>query len=260
MEYSHSFPWQIISRAAGLALSVKLDQPIDIEKLRSDAFTVTKAFAPQTASNVHHNGGWKAFGLMTVGGNMAEDRALLEQPSPGGGPRTWRDASPTPALEQAPYISELLQRLGSRIGRVRILRLDPGERVVWHYDPPQSIDRFWLRIHLPICTNPGVRLQIGHEDHFWQPGEMWYGEFSYPHRLRNLGSEPRLHLVCDVVIDEQSKHLLPDWYYAQREERERWRPLIQALCKAHQLATFRTQRTYALRPKSWGRREQAPPT
>ena len=38
--YSHVFPWQAITRAAGLQLSVKLDQPVDIERLRQDAETV----------------------------------------------------------------------------------------------------------------------------------------------------------------------------------------------------------------------------
>ena len=243
MQYSHCFPWQAISRSAGLNLSVKLDFDVDAGRLRRDAAAALRTFGTRAASNVHHDGGWKGLALMAVAGNMAEDRALRHL-----------ECHPTPALEHAPYIRELLERLGTRIGRVRILSLDPGERVTWHYDSDDSVDTVWLRLHIPIWTNPGVRLQIGHEDLFWRPGEMWYGEFSYPHRLRNGGEEPRLHLVCDVVADEQTRTLLPAWYHSQRQARARWRPVVQSLCKAHQLATFRTNRTYAWRRRLLGRR------
>jgi hypothetical protein len=249
MEYSHVFPWQVITRSAGLNLSVKLDHAIDIEALRRDAGQVLSAFPKLTASNVHHNGGWTGVALMSVDGEMSDDRTLGRH-----------ECSPTAALERAPYIREIVGRLSHKIGRVRLLTLAPGEAVTWHFDRDDSIDQVWSRIHLPIWSNPGAQLQIGHEDLFWRPGEMWYGEFSFPHRLRNRGAEPRTHLVCDLVVDDRTRSLIPDWYHAQKEPRARWRPVVQRLCKIHQLATFRTKRTHKFRQRIWPARPLPLPT
>lgn len=228
--YSHLFPWQVITRAAGLQLAVKLDQPIDLEPLRRDAEAVLRRFMARPQHTVHHDGGWTAVLLVSANGDLAEGRAF-------------GNYRPTAALESAPYIREILERLSNSTGRVRLLSLAPGERVCWHYDHTDSIDRSFLRIHVPIWTNPGVRFQIGHQDLFWRPGEMWYGEFSYPHRLRNDGTASRLHLVCELKVDDTTSRLLPDYYRRQREVREWWRPSVQKMCKLHQKAILRTVRT-----------------
>ncbi len=230
--YSHAFPWQVITRVTGLSLSVKLDVEVDVERLRRDAEAVLHHFALRPQHTAHHDGGWTAVGLVAAGGDIREDR----------GSRTDDGYRATPALKNAPYIEGLLRQLGSSAGRVRLLSLASGESVCWHFDDEDSVDSCFLRIHLPIWTNPKAKLQVSHEDLFWQPGEAWYGEFSFPHRLRNDGPGSRLHLVCDLKVDEAIRRLLPDWYHAQHECRRRWRPLLQRLCRAHQLATFRTAR------------------
>ena len=235
-DYAHIFPWQLITRSARLDLAVRLDFNVDVERLRQEAKAILQRFEPRPQHTVHHDGGWTAVGLVSVRGDMEEDR----------GSRTHDNYKPTPALESAPYIQEILDHFGASTGRVRLLSLTPGERVCWHWDGDDSIDTRFLRIHLPIWTNRGVKLQISHQDLFWRPGEVWYGEFSFPHRLRNDGEETRVHLVCDVKVNDVTRRLLPQWYLEQRDVRARWRRLAQHLCRAHQVAILRTSRTRTL--------------
>ena len=232
--YSHVFPWQAITRAAGLQLSVKLDQPVDIERLRQDAETVLARFKAHPQHTIHHDGGWTAVLLVAANGDLTEGRAAGNYQS-------------TAALDSAPYIREVLSRLSNSTGLVRLLSLAPGERVCWHYDAMDSVDRKFLRIHLPIWTNPGVKFQISHHDEFWRPGEMWYGEFSFPHRLRNDGAERRVHLVCDVAVDATTSRLVPQSYRDQRPERERWRRWIHKMVQMHQTAILRNSRMIQMR-------------
>jgi hypothetical protein len=232
--YSHLFPWQAITRTAGLQLAVKLEYPVDVTQLRHDAQTVQERFKAHPQHTIHHDGGWTAILLVAANGDLTEGRAA-------------GNYQPTAALESAPYIREVLNRLSNSTGRVRLLSLAPGEKVCWHYDATDSVDRKFLRIHLPIWTNPGVKFQIGHEDLFWRPGEVWYGEFSYPHRLRNDGTERRVHLVCDVAVDETTRGLVPQYYRDQRPQRERWRPWVQRMVKIHQTAIMRNSRMIQMR-------------
>ena len=228
--FGHLYPWQVVTRAAGLALSVKLDTPVDVERLRRDARAVLDRFQLRAQHGGYHDGGWKAVGLVAANGDVADDRASS------------KPYLPTPALDHAPYIGEIVQRFGADMGRVRILSLAPGENIHWHFDTSESVDLKYMRFHIPIWTNPGVRFQISHEDQRWQPGEVWYGEFSFPHRLVNQGAEPRLHLVFDLKSDERTRTLLPPSYMAQSPKRARFRPVAQTLCTGYELAELRHPR------------------
>jgi hypothetical protein len=43
-----------------------------------------------------------------------------------------------------------------------------------------------------------------------EPGECWYLNLDLPHRVQNLGSSDRLHLVVDCVADEWLLAMVPD--------------------------------------------------
>ena len=56
-----------------------------------------------------------------------------------------------------------------------------------------------------------------------QAGQLWYGDFTFPHRLQNAGTESRVHLVIDLMNNAELKRMLPDSLIAQREVRSRAR-------------------------------------
>ena len=62
---------------------------------------------------------------------------------------------PTPALQQAPYVRQIMAAFGTVIGRSRFMRLAPGSQVPPHSDT----DYTWrnrVRIHIPVITDPKI--------------------------------------------------------------------------------------------------------
>ena len=126
-------------------------------------------------------------------------------------------------MAYCPNIEAFLESLGMETRRVRLLSLAPGSRVFWHHDPTNSMDGHpdghVARVHAPIITNPKIEFQISHQTCVWQPGEVWWGDFSFPHRVANRSMEKRVHLVMDLVVNDRFMTLMPDWFSKQREAR-----------------------------------------
>lgn len=95
----------------------------------------------------------------------------------------------------------------------------PGEDIYWHYDENESFDSGTVRLHIPVITNENVALQICHQTLRWKEGELWYGDFSFPHRVRNLGQKTRIHLVLDLVVNEWLESQFPSALFEEQYER-----------------------------------------
>jgi hypothetical protein len=105
---------------------------------------------------------------------------------------------PTPYLEQCPYLSQVLARLGAVWGRTRLMKLAGGAEVTPHAD----INYYWrdrVRVHVPIQTQPGVRFICGEAEVNMAPGECWIFDTWRPHRVINVADHERVHLVADTV-------------------------------------------------------------
>lgn len=105
------------------------------------------------------------------------------------------------ALLQHEAIAEAVAELEGLTGRECVFlmfnKLDPGAAVPVHVDShPDPVDRW----HLPVITNDDAFWwdEAGGEIHM-APG-FWWGPvpFDIPHRVRNDGPTPRIHLVVDV--------------------------------------------------------------
>ncbi|HET6913072.1 MAG TPA: aspartyl/asparaginyl beta-hydroxylase domain-containing protein [Rhodanobacteraceae bacterium] len=108
---------------------------------------------------------------------------------------------PTPYLEQCPYLSQVLARLGAVWGRTRLMKLVGGAEVTPHAD----INYYWrdrMRVHVPIQTQPGVRFICGDAEVNMAPGECWIFDTWRPHRVINVADHERVHLVADTVGGE----------------------------------------------------------
>jgi Aspartyl/Asparaginyl beta-hydroxylase len=139
--------------------------------------------------------GWDGISLV-----MADGRADARSPLPSR-----RGPLPTPALARCPLFTKLLTDLfGELPGPIlaaRLLYLSPGGSAAQHRDAI-GFPFGGVRLHLPIITHPDVELWLGGERTSWKPGELWYGDFAFPHRLANPTSITRVHLVIDVAITD----------------------------------------------------------
>lgn len=114
---------------------------------------------------------------------------------------------PTPALQQCPYLMQVLESLGATWGRARLMRLNGQAEVRAHVD----INYYWrerMRVHVPIVTTPSVRFQCGEGEVNMAAGECWIFDTWRRHRVLNQGSDTRIHLVADTVGGERFWDLL----------------------------------------------------
>ena len=223
MYLSRIYPWQLISRAFNLDMACKLRVVFDSEKLQNEVTAIFKEYAPKKQHGPYHDGGWTAIGLIAADGDYLEDRALKDIDD--------KDVrvgyQKTKSLLLAPYLNSVIDYFSVSKERVRLLNLGPGKRIYWHYDGDFVFPDERVRLHIPIFTNNQVKLQIGHQNLFWAPGEVWFGDFSFPHRVSNDGTMDRVHLVLDLKFEDQIQSLFP----SSMTERPRARKAAQYLCR-----------------------------
>jgi hypothetical protein len=75
-----------------------------------------------------------------------------------------------------------------------------------------------VRLHLPVISNVGAVLVVDDVEHRWQPGQLWYGDFSRQHLVRNTAPTARVHAVIDALLTrELASWFPPDWRTALSE-------------------------------------------
>jgi hypothetical protein len=186
MPLGHHAPWQWLTRRHGLRLMQRLELRFDPEWLREDLRRVTECYALEPHFR-RRDADWEGIGLVAPGGDPRRDR------------KRGAACEKTEVLRIAPYLEKIIDSFACEKQRVRLMRLAPAGSVAWHYDWDECLDYGNARLHVPIQTNARAEAQISHLDYRWQPGECWYGDFSFPHRLANRGDSARVHLVIDVV-------------------------------------------------------------
>jgi hypothetical protein len=200
----------IVDRLAHLPPAVQLRGEYDVERLRRDLRALEDApwrhkAAYSSAPEGPRTGqqAWSCLPLHNQGGDPAR--------TDPGGPGT-ADFAPTPWLERAPYLREVVTGLPGRLRSARLLGLAPGGCSALHRDTPYGFASGWLRLHVPITTNSAATLVIDDETHHWAPGNLWYGDFDRPHKVENRGGSTRVHLVVDVDVTTDVLDLFPAHY------------------------------------------------
>jgi len=222
MSLSHNYPWQLITAMSRpLPLSLQLGRQYDAQKLQAEVHDVLTRFAAASQHGYYHDGGWKAVCLVAANGDYREDRFLPDA-----------DYLKTEAVPRGGYLESIIDEFGET-KRVRILNLTAKKNIFWHIDDGDSVDEKRVRLHIPVRTNADVFFQISHEDERWIPGQLWYGDFTFPHRIYNSGEESRIHIVMDLDADERVRSLFADEYLAQARKRSRLRKTCQWLCKLY---------------------------
>jgi aspartate beta-hydroxylase len=208
---------EVTSQFSAAQLKVDCDPELLREELRALG---ESDFAPQRAYYGNNKGpgkvttpGWLVLPLRSPGGN--EDRV-----DPGGAGLL--DYAETRWASVAPYMMSIVNSLPTKIRSARLLALNPGASVDEHRDYPYGLPAGWVRLHVPVVTNDGAVLVIDGQKHTWQPGTMWYGNFSQPHYVHNNGDARRVHLVIDVYVNRDLLELFPDEFVS----RIRWSEVI----------------------------------
>jgi len=103
----------------------------------------------------------------------------------------------------------------TQIYRIRFMKLKGGEGTLGrHTDqvcPDTGVaDGKLMRLHFPVFTNPKVKFKSWYSRHFdevvMKEGECWYLDTRKPHEAKNGGKEDRIHLVIDVVANEDIRN------------------------------------------------------
>lgn len=209
--YKTFYPWQNITRRSNLSLTFKFNYQFDENLLLSEFNKCREIISPKTQFDVYHNGGWSGICLHSLDGDANNDMG-------GEGNYDY-----THLIEHTPYIKSILDEMPGIKQRVRILIKKPGTNIYWHTDENETLDKGLLRLHIPIITNDNYEFQLSHIRCDWKPGELWYGDFSFPHRLRNQDSKDiNAHLVIDIKINNEMKSYLgSDFFYIQDKEKNK---------------------------------------
>ncbi|MFO0692064.1 MAG: aspartyl/asparaginyl beta-hydroxylase domain-containing protein [Polyangiales bacterium] len=195
--------------AKELPSPVRLPLRSDAEALRRDALALpAELWTPHFNTSVYH-GDWSGIAFRSPGG---DERRLYPDPTNRA---PFRD---TPALDRCPAVKSTLAAFRCELAAARFLRLGPGAYVLPHRDYDLGIEVGQVRLHVPVVTNPEVDFYVEEERLEMQPGETWYADFGLPHRVRNRGSEARIHLVIDCVLDAWLEGLLVEGARAGQRE------------------------------------------
>lgn len=139
----------------------------------------------------YHDGGWRGIALRAPGGAPGFLHYGQAQDPP------YQD---TLNLDRCPVITQVLAGFHTPLKAVRLLSLAPGSHIREHCDDGLGYADGEVRLHIPLSTNPQVEFYLESRRVLMAPGELWYMDFSRPHRLNNLGESERIHLVIDCVV------------------------------------------------------------
>ncbi|HVE83860.1 MAG TPA: aspartyl/asparaginyl beta-hydroxylase domain-containing protein, partial [Myxococcales bacterium] len=86
-----------------------------------------------------------------------------------------------------------------------------------HDDVVLSLEHGLVRLHAPLQTGPGAELEVGGERVEMAAGELWYGDFSLPHAVKNGGARERVHLLVELQVTKALRELFPPEYWDARD-------------------------------------------
>lgn len=105
--------------------------------------------------------------------------------------RNYREFVPELAGTYLKEVHETLCR-DLPIGRMRVLKKEPGNASTWHRDPE-------ARVHIPIVTNPGAVMIVGnHCTHMPADGSVYFTDTRAYHTAINGGGQARVHIVATL--------------------------------------------------------------
>ena len=107
------------------------------------------------------------------------------------------------------FCEHIARDLGAELGRATLVMLLPKCRVYPHVDAG-AYYRIRDRLHLVLKSRHGSPLTAGGETAVMREGELWAFDNKARHFAENPSSEPRVHLIFDVLpAPGRGFHVLP---------------------------------------------------
>jgi hypothetical protein len=140
----------------------------------------------------YYEGDWSGIAL-----RAAKDAHVQLYPDPSAS--IYED---TKMLARCAYIPEVLSAFECNIETARFLRLTAGSTIREHRDHKLGFEDGFVRIHVPVQTNPQVEFFLDDVLLQMNEGEAWYLNFNLKHRVANRSAEDRVHLVIDCILND----------------------------------------------------------
>jgi quercetin dioxygenase-like cupin family protein len=188
--------------------TVRLERSYDVARLERDLDTAIHAGEFILNRPTYHDGGWRALALVAVDG-QTDAKALRW----AGEQANYRK---TPILAKCPYFEEIIDGFECPVQRVRLLRLEPGAKIHEHVDLGDGWAMKRVRLHIPIVTHEKVFFYVDGQRVTMMPGQLWYCDFTKPHRVHNQSDIGRVHLVLDMTVDGWLRDQFPPEPVAER--------------------------------------------
>jgi hypothetical protein len=179
----------------------------DVQRLLTDL----KVAEHEGKSHLHwstkeHDGGWSAIPLVAVDGRVDADALRLGEGR----------YDKTPILKHCPYFADIIDSFHCPTQRVRLMRLEPGTNIHEHRDLGDSWALGQVRFHIPLVTHDEVYFYVDGKRVMMRPGELWYCDFSRPHRVNNKSPVARVHLVLDLTVNPALRQMFPRESFSER--------------------------------------------
>lgn len=174
---------------------LKLPLQFDPDRLRDDLSRLERSEWTDHFVKQNYEGSWSVIPLRAPVGETHVIRMIYPDPS-------CREFVDTPFLEGCPYFQEVLAAIPVPMGAVRLMKLAAGSVIKEHRDHDLSYEHGFMRLHIPVVTNPDVEFLLNGRRVVMNPGECWYLRLSDPHAVANRGREDRIHLVIDTEVNE----------------------------------------------------------
>lgn len=110
-------------------------------------------------------------------------------------------------LTRLPYTLSVLQSFKTDLLSVRYLKLAARSEIKTHRDADLIFWDGFVRLHIPVITNPEVHFTIADLRFHMDAGACWFADFSKPHHVLNNGETDRIHLVIDCVVNDWMRGL-----------------------------------------------------
>ncbi len=180
----------------------RLRLPFDFDRAALSRGLATVAASDWISHFVRQNyeGDWSIVPLRAPAGETHPIRMIYPNP-------TCRDFVDTALLDACPYFRAVMAAIEAPLQAVRLMRLAPGSVIKEHTDYELSFEEGSARLHVPVVTNDGVDFRLNGARVVLEAGSCWYLRLSDPHSVANRGTQDRVHLVIDVLVNDWLGHV-----------------------------------------------------
>ena len=180
---------------------IKLPISFDVRRLQDDLSCLQSSDWIRHFVEQNYEGDWSVVPLRGPVGATHPVMMIYSDP-------TCTEFADTPYLSNSRYFREVFAALRCPLQAARLMRLTPGSEILEHTDLDLCAEEGMARLHIPIQTNDQVEFCLNGRQLNLSEGGCWYLRLSDSHSVKNGGTEDRVHLVIDVVVNDWLRGVL----------------------------------------------------